>query len=186
MKHLPLPLRGTTKPVASPVRTKDEYKRVLAVAWAWLGQCGTFLQRLSTMKKKTNTTLAPTANLWLESLLKFIPILIAFCALYLSAQTLLRSQRPWVVVTSFKVTATLPASGNAPLLQGVYSLKNTGVSIATNGSAQAIFLPVSLLRKHWDDACAAVKEGGRVGEDAEGKRYSAMASGLCTRAWTRK
>ena len=158
-KHLPRPLRGTTTPVASPVRTMAGYKRAVVIAWAWLGQYRTFLQRFSAMKKKNNnTTQAPTANLWVESLLKFIPILIALCALYFSAQTLLRGQRPWVTVTSFKVTAITSTPGDVSRLQGVYTLKNTGVSIATDGSVQAIFLPASLLKKHWDDACAAVKE----------------------------
>ncbi|WP_161557710.1 hypothetical protein [Acidisarcina polymorpha] len=70
-------------------------------------------------------------------------------------ETLRKSQRPWVNAESFvPTTFTLPPDGRFAV-DGDLVIKNTGVSVATDGWVMMVAVPTatSWLTKNWDQAC---------------------------------
>lgn len=72
-----------------------------------------------------------------------------------AADTLRRSQRPWVNAESFEVKRiVLPPRGRFNIY-GVLTMKNTGTSVANEGWAEMVALSnnAAVLSKKWDAAC---------------------------------
>lgn len=90
----------------------------------------------------------------------------------IAADTLKKSQRPWVNAESFMLdTHTYPPQGRF-YIQGELTVKNTGPSIATEGWVMISAAPHfdrRWLAQHWDNACQAIDQL-KIADSNETKR----------------